>query len=128
MTFIRSNFLIWLGWALTLSLFAVTCGAQSSTTPQSEIDRAISKGAAFLATQQQKSGAIVDRGHENAMTALAIMALASVGHQPTDPSPEGAMMSKGLKYILGLIDRIKPDTSVHLTVHACMAMELCRSC
>ena len=101
MIFIRSNYLSWLGWPLTLALFAATCGAQSSAPPQPEIDRAISKGAAFLATQQQKNGSIVDRGHENAMTALAIMALASVGHQPTDPSPEGAMMSKGLKYILG---------------------------
>jgi hypothetical protein len=70
---------------------------QSTTDP---VDLALAKAAKFLLTQQQKSGAILDRGHENAMTALSIMALASIGHQPRDASPEGLAMKKGLQFIL----------------------------
>jgi len=75
--------------------------AQSQDSNQGEVDKALRKGASYLVAQQQKNGSIVDRGHENAMTSLAIMALASVGHQPTDPTPEGAVMKKGLQFILG---------------------------
>ena len=70
---------------------------ESSTT---EIDAAIKRAVGYLVTQQQANGSIADRGHQNAMTSLAILALASVGHQPTDPTPEGAIMKKGLGFIL----------------------------
>jgi hypothetical protein len=66
-----------------------------------DIDAAVSRGIAYLVSQQKKEGAITDRGHENAMTALAIMAMASAGHQPADETPEGAAMANGLKYLLG---------------------------
>lgn len=66
-----------------------------------DIDAAVSRGIAYLVSQQKKEGAITDRGHENAMTALAIMAMASAGHQPADETPEGAAMASGLKYLLG---------------------------
>ncbi len=65
-----------------------------------EIDAAIKRAAGFLVSQQHANGSIADRGHENAMTSLAIMALASVGHQPTDPTAEGAMIKKGLQFVL----------------------------
>lgn len=65
-----------------------------------DIDAAVSRGIAFLVSQQKKEGAITDRGHENAMTALAIMAMASAGHQPADSSPEGVAMARGLKFLL----------------------------
>lgn len=66
-----------------------------------QVDASIQRAVTFLLTQQQKNGSIADRGNENAMTSLAIMALASVGHQPTDPTPEGAAMKKGLQFVLG---------------------------
>lgn len=66
-----------------------------------DIDAAVARGIKYLVSQQRKDGAITDRGHENAMTALAIMAMASVGHQPVDQSPEGVAMSQGLKFLLG---------------------------
>ena len=66
-----------------------------------EIDAGISKAISFLLTQQKPNGSITDRGHENAMTALAIMAMASVGHQPSDPTPEGIAMTRGLRFLLG---------------------------
>ena len=66
----------------------------------SEIEAAIKRAASFLVSQQHANGSIADRGHENAMTSLAIMALASVGHQPTDPTGEGAMIKKDLQFVL----------------------------
>ncbi len=78
------------------------CDAQSisSRTTRDEVDTAVEQGVSFLLTQQKKSGAIVDRGHDNAMTAIAMMALASVGHQPVDPTPEGEAMRNGLRFLL----------------------------
>ncbi|XZE46360.1 prenyltransferase/squalene oxidase repeat-containing protein [Pirellulaceae bacterium SH467] len=66
-----------------------------------EIDDSVQRGIAFLISQQKSSGAIVDRGHDNAMTAMAIMAMAAVGHQPVDNTPEGLSMRKALQYLLG---------------------------
>jgi hypothetical protein len=89
------------GANLVLQIFLFARSVQAQESVREEIDNSVRKAANFLITQQQKNGSIVDRGHENAMTALAIMALASVGHQPTDPTPEGAVMKKGLQFILG---------------------------
>ncbi len=63
-----------------------------------DIDSGVSKAIGYLLTQQKPNGSITDRGHENAMTALAIMAMASVGHQPSDPTPEGIAMTRGLRF------------------------------
>jgi hypothetical protein len=65
-----------------------------------DIDAAVNRGLGYLVSQQKKDGSITDRGHENAMTALAIMAFASAGHQPVDPSSEGVAMARGLKFLL----------------------------
>jgi len=86
-------------------IFSISSVAGQESSPEfaikPEIESAIRKGAAFLVLQQQSNGSISDRGNENAMTSLAILALASVGHQPTDPTPEGTVMKKGLGFILG---------------------------
>lgn len=94
--------------AICLAVFCLSvkilkeCDAQSvsSRTTRDEVDAAVEQGVSFLLTQQKKSGAIVDRGHDNAMTAIAMMALASVGHQPVDPTPEGEAMRNGLRFLL----------------------------
>jgi hypothetical protein len=71
----------------------------------SAVDRAVARGINFLLTKQDDDGAIgkIDRkSKDNAcvMTGLALMALASVGHQATDDSREGRAMRKALDYIL----------------------------
>jgi hypothetical protein len=65
-----------------------------------DVDAAVSRAIQYLVTQQKPNGSITDRGSENAMTALAIMAMASVGHQPADSTAEGVAMARGLKYLL----------------------------
>ena len=47
-----------------------------------EIDRAVKSGVEYLLNAQRENGSIADRGHEVAMTALAIMAMASIGVEP----------------------------------------------
>jgi hypothetical protein len=84
-----------------LSLLSASQLQSQEATKSPEIDAAINRAVGFLVSQQQANGAITDRGHENAMTSLAIMAMASVGHQPTDSTPEGAVMKKGLGFVLG---------------------------
>ena len=49
-----------------------------------EIDRAVKSGVEYLVNAQRENGSIADRGHEVAMTALAIMAMASIGVEPQD--------------------------------------------
>ncbi|MFM7975279.1 MAG: hypothetical protein ACKO8U_09425, partial [Pirellula sp.] len=66
-----------------------------------QIDAGVSKAIGYLVSQQKPNGSITDRGHENAMTALAIMSMAAVGHQPADATPEGIAMTRGLRFLLG---------------------------
>lgn len=66
-----------------------------------EVDQAIEQAITFLANQQKPNGAISDNtSNETAMTALALMAMASVGNLPSDPSPAGQAMAKGLAFVL----------------------------
>jgi len=77
-----------------------TCLAQDAFR-KDQIDEGVNRAIGYLVSQQKPSGAITDRGHENAMTALALMAMAAVGHQPSDSTPEGIAMTRGLKFLLG---------------------------
>ncbi|MCA8999237.1 MAG: terpene cyclase/mutase family protein [Planctomycetaceae bacterium] len=65
-----------------------------------EIDIAMDKAIAYLVSKQRDDGAIIDKGHDTTMTALSIMAMASVGIQPADPTPEGQAMSRALAFVL----------------------------
>lgn len=68
------------------------------------VDQAVSRAVTFLVGVQDKDGAIQDpeRGRHNqtVMTSLALMAMAAVGHQPTDETKEGAAMRKALAFVL----------------------------
>lgn len=64
------------------------------------VDAAVARAIAFLLTQQKDTGAIKDSGNETAITAISIMALCAVGHQPTDPTPEGEAIRKALDFVL----------------------------
>ena len=98
---------------LTLTVAIVTgASGQEGTNPfqKDAVDRALERAVAYLIGQQSDDGAIVDgnrsrRGrsiatNSTAMTSLAIMAIASLGHQPGDPTPEGTALGKALDCVL----------------------------
>ena len=64
------------------------------------IRRAVQAGARHLLSLQHADGSIHDRGHETAMTALSIMALASIGTVPSDPTPEAIAMRRAIDYVV----------------------------
>ncbi len=75
-----------------------------------KVDEALFRASQFLLSQQDAtSGAISLKGrNETAMTSLSVLALASLGHQPGDPTPEGKAMKRGIGYIVRT-DSQQPD-------------------
>jgi len=74
-----------------------------SATPEDKTDIAVRRAVSFLVTQQDKEGAIQTQwqwANRTAITAMSILAMASVGHQPSDDSPEGRCMKKALAFVL----------------------------
>jgi hypothetical protein len=74
-----------------------------SATPEDKTDLAIRRGVSYLVSQQDKDGAIQTHyqwANRTAITALSLMSMASVGHQPTDDTPEGRCMKRGLAFVL----------------------------
>lgn len=65
-----------------------------------DIDRAVNRAANHLLETQREDGAIADRGHEIAMTALSIMAMASIGVQPSKLNKRGRGMEKAIDFVL----------------------------
>ncbi len=58
-------------------------------------------GEYLVSVQDPQTGGIHNRiGNETAMTSLGLLALASLGHQPTDTTPEGQAMKRALNYVL----------------------------
>ena len=88
------------------SVLAMAARAEGpSLNATSAVDRAVARGINYLLTKQDDDGAIgkIDRksrDNANVMTGLALMAMASVGHQATDDTPEGRAMRKALDFIL----------------------------
>ena len=65
------------------------------------VDESLVRATQYLLQQQDENGSISNKmRNETAMTSLSILALASLGHQPGDPTPEGQALKKGLAYIL----------------------------
>lgn len=76
-------------------------GAAPSSLRADSVDDAVNRGVAFLLSEQDARGAIRENGaHETAMTALSVLALAAVGHQPADPTPTGAALRKAIEFLL----------------------------
>lgn len=80
----------------------LSCVITLPSRAASPVDEALQRGVKYLLTQQDESGFICNKGRRNetAMTALSMLALAACGHQPADPTPEGAAMKKALAYVL----------------------------
>lgn len=87
---------------LFLALSAKLAPAEEFVSPfkKDRVDESIDRAVKYLVTQKKADGSIADKSTATAMTALAIMAMASVGNQPGDPTPEGECMKKGLQYVL----------------------------
>jgi hypothetical protein len=65
-----------------------------------QVDRAVRRGVDLLIEQQRPDGAIADRTNELAMTALAAMAMASTGIQPTPQTKPGRALQAAIDFVL----------------------------
>lgn len=109
------------GWGLALFCCLVAAPIALAQEPpadakvnpfqKDETDRAVDKAVAWLLRQQAEDGSIDkdSRGRKGkggiasnstAMTSLAIMSMASVGHEPGDKTPEGQALRKALTCVL----------------------------
>ena len=82
------------------SIGASTATPRVSPFDKDRVDLAVDKAVSFLVSKQRKDGAILDGSYDTTMSALSIMAMASVGVQPGDPSPDGRAMQEALKFVL----------------------------
>jgi hypothetical protein len=66
------------------------------------VDESLKRGIQYLVElQDPATGGIHNKmRNETAMTALAILAMGSVGHQPGDATPEGRAMKRALNFVL----------------------------
>jgi hypothetical protein len=77
--------------------------ATAASFKKDKVDDAMKRAIDYIVSQQNKDQHFInDRGDTNrvAMTSLSIMAMAAVGHQPTDPTTEGRAMRSALAFIL----------------------------
>ncbi len=111
-----------------LSILFASATAAIAQAPKPElispqVKAAVDKAVDWLVKQQKSAGLIVDeksdvklkRGdlpsHSAAMTSLALMGLASVGHMPDDPTPEGQACGRALRYV---VEGVEPDENGYL--------------
>lgn len=92
---------------MALMVTTVPCvsqAAEENVVIQGLDDQAIAtsvqSGIRHLISLQRADGSIHDRGHETSMTALAVMAMASIGIQPNDPGPEGTAMRRAIDFVV----------------------------
>jgi len=89
-----------------VALAAPSSGAEPAAVlpefQKDKVDIAVEKGVNYLVRVQNRTGYFQDKGKskEVALTALALMAMASVGNMPSDYTPQGKAMERGLNYIL----------------------------
>jgi squalene-hopene/tetraprenyl-beta-curcumene cyclase len=95
-------------WTLGSSGLARAQDRQAKTDlPAKELATVLDKAYDYLKTQQKPEGNFADpRSGEPGVTALITAALVRTGRDPSDP-----LVSKGLKYLEGLV---KPDGGVYL--------------
>jgi hypothetical protein len=87
--------------ARALILFALALSLGGGLRADDRADEPLRKAGQYLVSQQEATGGIHNKmRNETAMTSLAILALASLGHQPADPTPEGKCMRKALDFVL----------------------------
>ncbi|KAA1257644.1 hypothetical protein LF1_01320 [Rubripirellula obstinata] len=65
-----------------------------------EFDQALQRGVEFLLETQRADGAIADKSNSIAMTALSVMAMASIGMTPSTTGKRGRAMERAIEYVL----------------------------
>src|SRR5687767_4381114 len=89
---------------LVLGAVAATSLVSALTSSHGQTDRideSTARATTFLLSKQDQKGAIREsEANETAMTALSIMALTAIGHQPSDQTPEGTAVRKALDFVL----------------------------
>ncbi len=73
---------------------------RNSIFARDEVDDAVDRGIDFLLSKQRDDGAVTDRSYATSMTALSVMALASVGTTVGESTPRGRAMQRALDYVL----------------------------
>lgn len=71
-----------------------------TTYRNDRVDEAIRAAGEFLLSNAKSDGSIYDRDHKTAMTALAIMGLASIGMVPDLTDAKGRKVAAALAYVL----------------------------
>ncbi|MEW6306399.1 MAG: prenyltransferase/squalene oxidase repeat-containing protein [Verrucomicrobiota bacterium] len=99
--------------AFICSVFlAAFCLTAAEAPPADRVDAAVQRGVDFLIKQQNREGAMIDpdRGnqYQTVMTGLSVLAMAAVGHQPADKTPQGVAMRRAIDFLLR-VDRQRPD-------------------
>lgn len=92
-------------WSLVIGHWTFCSAAEPPPALRPDrVDTVVKAGADYLVRAQLPDGMIQEKdkreNHGVAMTALALMGLASVGHQPADKSPEGEAMRKAVAFLL----------------------------
>lgn len=108
--FLSPQFMIvvFVGFVPFLRPLPVQAQIASDTPGRDRVDDAIDQGIGYLLAQQQEDGSFGDRSHRTAMTALGVMALASVGTTPDQSDPRGIAMRKALDFVL--LDQQQDET------------------
>jgi len=116
---VRRRFLRRLGLPLfTFHLSLFTLSAQDFPRVTPEVKQSLERASKWLVSQQRAQGCFLDENradavpqHSGALTAMAIMGLSSIGHMPTDPTPEGRCVAKALRF---MTDAIVPNDEGYL--------------
>lgn len=119
-----NRLLVWLAFHLAcLPVSWLNAQAPGAEIISPQVKAAVGKGLDWLLSHQHPGGYFADQrsekvpqpgdipSHSAAMTALAIMGLASVGHLPGDSSPEGMAAQRALEYI---VKNVEPDENGYL--------------
>jgi hypothetical protein len=87
--------------AATLRTVSASSSAQIDSSLE-RIDKSLRRSTQYLLDKQDPdTGSIHNQmRNETAMTSLSILALGSMGHQPSDPTPEGKAMARALQFVL----------------------------
>ena len=65
------------------------------------VNECTQRAIGYILSQQKEDGSIVENNrNQTTITAFAIMGMLSVGHKPTDQTPEGLALRKALAYVL----------------------------
>ncbi len=89
--------------AMAIAFTTMMCGLRAQEAEDSaRVNEAFKRAGQFLITcQDPANGAIHNRlRNETTMTSLAILSFAAMGHQPSDPTPEGGSMKRALDFVL----------------------------